>query len=377
MVVETMLNFSLRNWLNKMWLQRGTTGLLGVDIGSATVKVIELSYSNGSYKVEHFAVEPLPKDAMVEKTIKDRGAVIDATIKAIQKANSQIKDVAIALPDANVITKVVAMDADVSEIEMGELVLYEADKFVPYSLKEVYLDYDVLGATDKNSKMINVLIVASRAENVNNRVAVMESAGLNTKIVDIESYAVEQACQLLYSGLPEEGRGKTIAIVDIGAKMTNVFIMRNMQIVFSREEVFGGTQLTQQIQQRYDLSYEEAEKAKKTRALPEGYLVEVLIPFLDTAVLEVRRALQFYFSASQTSSIDHILLAGGGAKIAELPEIIQRQLNIKTTVANPFVNMTLANHIDGEALKDEAPGFVIGCGLAMRGIAPRLTRLRK
>lgn len=347
---------------------RKKKSMVGIDISATAIKMLELSFSDNQYRVESYAVTPLPSGAVIEKNIKDQAAVIEGIKRTIERAGTRTKNAALAVSDSSVITKVISVDASLNDEDMEENVAIEADKFIPYPLDEVRLDFDVIGESAKNPQMLDVLLVASRSENVTVRAEVAQQAGLDVKVVDIESYAMERACHLLLADLPNQGREQTIAIFDVGATMTNLTILHDLSTVFTREELFGGQQLTQEIQQRYDLTFEDAGRAKKTGSLPDDYETEVLIPFKESAVLQIRRALQFFFSASKHSTIEHILLAGGAVQISGLPEMITEQVGIPTSMVNPFANMAVNDSIDIRWLNNDAPALMICCGLAMRGI---------
>lgn len=350
-------------------LFRRDNRMLGIDISATTVKLLELSRSDSGFRVESYAVTPLSKGAVVEKTIKDSEAVTEGLRTTVSRSGAHTKPATVAVADSSVITKVLQMDGSLSEDELEEQITIEADKYIPYPLEEVRLDFDIISPSAKNERMLDVLLVASRSENVNARVEVVKNAGMDVKVVDVESYAMERACALLCDELPNEGKDKIVAIIDIGATMTNLTVLYNMSTVFTREEVFGGQRLTEEIQQRYDLSFSEAGYAKKVGNLPDDYENEVLTPFIETAVLQVRRSLQFFYSASQHSSVDHILLAGGTVQIPGLCQLIEEQVGVPTTIANPFSNMAVAKNIDLRWLSNDAPALMICCGLALRGFA--------
>lgn len=341
--------------------------LLGVDISSTAVKVLELSNSQDRYRVESYAVVPLPPGVVVEKLIKDPEALTEGIQKALAKSKSGVKYAAVAVPDSSVITKVIQVDAGMTDDEVEALISVEANKYIPYPLEEVRLDFDILGSTENNANLVDVLLVASRAENVNMRAQCLQEAGLTAKVVDIESYAMERACRFVAEDLPNSGRGEAIAVVDIGSIMTTLTVLYDMNTIFSRDEVFGGEQLTKAIQRHYGLSYAEAGLAKKEGGLPDDYAEEVLNPFKESAVLQVRRALQFFFSASQHTEISHIVLAGGTVGIPGLEAMIEEQISIPCSIANPFGNMSVASKVDLEGLTKDAAALMICCGLAMRG----------
>ncbi len=345
---------------------RKSPALLGLDISSTSVKVLELSQSGTRYRVESYAVVPLPPNAVVEKSIADVEAVGAVINRVVKRAGVRCKNAAIAVAGSAVITKVISMPASLSEDEIASQIEVEADQYIPYPLEEVNLDFVVLGPSEKKPDTVDVLLAASRSENVEVRVTAAELGGLTTKVVDIEAYALEAAMSLLGQQLPDAGIGKTIAVVDVGATMTTLTVLHNTRIIYTREQVFGGKQLTDEIQQRYGLSYEEAGLAKKQGGLPDDYIPDVLTPFKEAMVQQVSRSLQFFFSSSHYNSVDHVVLAGGCAAIPGVDEMIEDKIGTTTSVANPFMNMTLASKVNAQALSSDAPALMIACGLAMR-----------
>ncbi len=342
------------------------TPLVGIDISSTSVKVLELSQSGSAYRVENHALEPLPADAVSEKTISDVEAVGEAIRKAIKRSGTKNKHCAMAVPGPAVITKVITMPASLKEDELEAQIQIEADQYIPYALEEVNLDFDSLGPSAGNPETIDVLLAASRSENVEMRVAAAEVAGLMPKVMDVEPYAVETAFAQVAAQLPGETQDKTVAVVDIGATMTSLDVIADHALVYTREQPFGGKQLTEEIMRRYGLSYEEAGLAKKEGGLPENYVPEVLEPFKETVAQQVNRFLQFYYAASQQASVDHIVLAGGCAAIPGIDELIESRLGLPTSIANPFSQMALSSRVNPQRLGADASSFMIACGLALR-----------
>ena len=340
--------------------------LVGLDISSTAVKLLELSRSGDRYRVEAYAVEPLPPNAVVEKNIADVEAVGETIRRAVRRSGTRARHAAVAVAGSAVITKVITMPASLSEEEMEAQIELEADQYIPYPLEEVNLDFEVLGPTENNPETVDVLLAASRSENVDVRVAAVEHAGLTCRIVDIEAYALENAFALIADQMPDRGVGATIAVVDIGATMTTLTVLHDLKIIYTRDQVFGGKQLTEEIMRRYGLSYEEAGMAKRQGGLPDNYVPEVLEPFKEAMAQQVSRSLQFFFSSSQYSAVDHIVLAGGSASIQGADELIEAKLGTPTTVANPFANMSLAPNVKAQALANDAPAMMIACGLALR-----------
>lgn len=337
----------------------------GLHIGATSLKLLCLSKAGEHFQVEHYATAKLPSGAVLEKEIKDNVAITQAVKQLVAQTSGKIKNVAIALPDTAVISKVIQMDASLSEMKLEELIQFEAEQHLPHSLDEVSLDFQVLGPNVKNQQLVDVLLVASHKNNVETRVAAIAGGGVQVKVVDVESYAIERACQLLRDEWPERGNQQTVAVFIFSALVLSLVVLHNNEVIFARSENFGSDQLTKNIQQRYNMTYEEAEQAKLNNTLPDDYASEVLEPFKELVLLQIRRSLQFFFSTAQTSEIDYVVLAGGSAQLPGLAEKITEQMNLKVSVADPFANMQLAPAIDAALLKREAPGLLLCAGLAM------------
>ena len=344
--------------------RKPSKGLIGVDISSTSVKVLELSVKNNRYWVESYALVPLPEGSVVEKNILNPEAVGDALERAVNLANVQSTDVALAVPTSMVITKIIEMDADMNDDEREIQIRDDAEQYIPFPLDEASLDFEVLPDRLANPNRVNVLLVATRIENVEARSEALELGGLTPKIADVESFAIENAFKVFSDTLPMGVN--TVGILDIGHTMTTLSVMQNNKVIYTREQVFGGKQLTQEIQNRYGLSFEEAGRAKKSRTLPDDYDIEVLEPFLEAVVHQAARSLQFFFSSSQFNEIDHILLAGGNANIPGLAKLLQQKLGYRVTIANPFLQMGFSPQIDIKKIENDASSLMVACGLALR-----------
>ena len=343
-----------------------TPPVLGLDISSTAVKLLELGRSGERHRVESYAVEPLPPNSVIEKNISDVEAVGAAIKRAVKRSGSRSKFAAVAVAGSAVITKIISMPASLSEDEMEMNIEHEADQYIPYPLEEVNLDFEVLGPSENDPERLDVLLAASRSENVEVRVAAIELAGLKARIVDVEAYSMENAFQLLTPQLPDQGLDQTIAVIDVGATMTTLNVLHSCKTIYTREQVFGGKQLTEEIQRRYGLSYEEAGMAKRQGGLPDNYEPEVLEPFKEAMAQQVSRSLQFFFSSSHYSEVDHIILAGGSAMIPGIDEMISDKLGVHTSIANPFTNMVIASRVKAQSLSNDASALMIATGLAMR-----------
>lgn len=347
--------------------EKTTQSLLGIDISSSVVKLLELGLKGGKYGVVAYAVEPLPTNAVVESKIENKDDVAAAIKRAVKRSGTKTRDAAVAVSANSAITKIISYPASLSDRELEEQITLEAESHIPYPLEEVRLDFEVLGVSESDVDAVNVLLAASRSENVDARTEVLEMAGLKPKLVDVEAYTVENAFSLMSPQLPLHGQGLTVAVVDIGATVTTLHVLVDGKIVFTREQTFGGRMLTENISQHYGISYQEAGQAKKENNLPDDYGPKILEPFKLLMTTTVTRALQFFFSTStQYQSIDHILLAGGCASIQGIDAMIEEDTDTTTSIANPFAEMTLGSKVTISALGKDAPSMLIACGLAMR-----------
>lgn len=347
-----------------------TPPLIGIDLSSTSVKMVELSEDGrGGYKLEGYSLAALPADSMADGNVVDIGKVADALKQAWKALASRQKHVALALPSSAVISKKVIMPADLREEDMELQVESEANQYIPFPLDEVNIDFQVIGPASNSPDEVEVLIVAARKEKIEDRVAAAEVAGFKVIVMDVDSYATEAAYTLVANQLPNAGNGQTVMIVDIGASLMHINVLHDNKPVYAREQTFGGSQLTSEIQRRFGLSVEEAEISKRKGGLPESYESEVLQPFVQMLAVEVARAQQFFTSSTQYHHVDYIVLAGGCASIPEIEVTVQDRTQVKTIIANPFQNMVMSSKIRQAQLAVDAPALLIACGLAMRGVS--------
>jgi type IV pilus assembly protein PilM len=341
--------------------------LFGMDISSSSVKMVELvDAGKGAVRVERYAIEALPKDSVVDGNIANLEAVVEAVRRGWKRMATRTKNVAMALPTAAVITKVIIVPAGLRDEEVELQVETEANQYIPFALEEVNLDFQVIGPAPSSTEEVQVLIAASRKEKVEDRMAVAEAAGLHASVMDVENYAVQTSFELIRKQFPEDGKDQNIALVDIGANVMNIVVLRNDQAVYTREQAFGGTQLTQDIMRQYGMSQEEAEAAKRAGGLPDNYEAEVLRPFLENVALEIQRAMQFFFTSTPYTSVEHLLLTGGSAVIPGLEDVVSTRTQVNTLIANPFASMAVSPRIQLKKLVTDAPSLMVACGLALR-----------
>ena len=340
--------------------------LLGIDISSSSIKLLELSKQGDKYKVEHYASRPLPVGAVVEKNIANVEVVGEEIQKLATLVKTKTTGAAVAVSGASVIAKTIEMNASLSDLEMENQITVEADQYIPYSLDEVAIDFERQRPSKKNEGMVEVLLGACKKENVEMRVDAPQMGGFEAVVVDIEAYAMERAFRLLCEQMDLNPEG-VVAIMDIGAIMTTIYILKNGTSIYTREQVFGGARLSSAIQSRYGLSPVEAEAAIISGELPQSYEADVLDPFKEELTEQLSRSLQFFFSSSQYNDVDLIVLAGGSASTKGLAQMMQEALSTRTVVADPFAKMTIGARVNKTQLKNDAASLLMACGLAIRG----------
>lgn len=341
--------------------------MIGLDISSSSVKLVELSQSaSGEFIVDRFASEPFEKGWIVEGQIEKFDEVSEAVRKVVQKSGTKTKHVAMAMPQSAVITKKIMLPAGLREEEMEMQVEAEANQYIPFSLDEVSLDFCVIGPSLTSAGDVEVMIAASRKDRVQDRQGLAEAAGLKPTILDIESYASRLAVDRIVKGLPSEGKDALIALFEIGAETTSLKVLRDNELLYDRDQSFGGAQLTQLIARQYGFSFEEAELKKLANDLPEDYQESILVPFVDSLSQEIGRALQYFFTSTPHHKVHYVMLAGGTAALPGLKDRVTELTGFAAMVVNPFEGMKLGSAIRESKLRREAPSYLTACGLAMR-----------
>lgn len=359
--------------INLDW-SSGVSRLLGVDISPSAIKMVELaqiSKQPRSFRLERYVIEPMPVDVIEDGSINQLEPVSECLQRAWKRMGTRQRKIAMALPAASVITRRINVPAGLQEEDLVFQVESEAGQYMPFDMDEVNFDFQVIGPSPDIADELEVLLAASRKDKVEDRVAVALSAGLKTTIMDVEQFAAQTAFNdVIAPQLPENGRDRIVALVDIGANNTRINVLLNGESIYMRDQTFGGEQLTQEICNQFNLSREEAEAAKRSGNLPENYQIDVLQPFCETLALEVTRALQFFFTSTRFSQADYIFLSGGCAAIPGLEEIVSERTQVMTQIVNPFVDMELSGRIVPRQLKADASLLLIACGLALRGFDP-------
>jgi type IV pilus assembly protein PilM len=341
--------------------------MVGLDVSSSSVKLVELSQNAaGELTLERFASEPLDKGWIADGQIEKFDEVAEAVRKVVTKSGTRTKFVAMAMPQSAVITKKIMLPAGLREEEMEMQVEAEANQYIPFSLDEVSLDFCVIGPAPQSAGDVEVLIAASRKDRVQDRQGLAEAAGLKPAILDIESYSSRLAMQRLISALPGGGKDALVALFEIGAENTSLKVLRDDELLYDRDQAFGGAQLTQLISRQYGFSFEEAESKKLSGDLPEDFQSSLLAPFVDSLSQEIGRALQYFFTSTPHHKVHYVMLAGGTASLPGLKERVTELTGFASMVVNPFDGMKLGSAVRESKLRREAPSYLTACGLAMR-----------
>ncbi len=347
--------------------------LLGLDISSSSVKLVELGRDRrGQLVLERCAIEPLPPGSVVDGQVAQFDAVADAIRGLIRRSGTRTRQVAMALPPSAVITRKVTLPGQLSPQELEARAEAEASQYIPFSLDEVSLDFCVIGpaAAPAGTDDIDVLIAASRKERVQDRQGLAEAAGLRPVVLDVESYASRLAAARLVESMPGQDGDAVVALFELGASTTGMQGFVAAEVLYEREQAFGGAQLTHQIARAYGIPVDEAESRKRSQDLPDDYPAAVLQPFVMGMAQDIARSLQFFFTSTPHARVDAVMLAGGCASLPGLAQAVARQTAFACHLANPFDGMAVAAAVPAHRLRHEAPAYLTACGLALRRFLP-------
>ena len=352
-------------------LGRKHVPMIGLDISSSSAKLVELGRSaTGEYVLERMASEPFEKGWITDGQIEKFDEVVAAVRKVIDKSGTKTRQVVMAMPQSAVITKRINLPAGLRDEELELQVESEANQYIPFSLDEVSLDFCVIGPSPTSGGDIEVLIAASRKERVQDRQGLAEAAGLKPVVLDIESHASLLAISRVVATLPNEGRDALIALFEIGADTTSLKVLREGEMLYDRDQAFGGSQLTTLISRQYGFSFEEAEQKKLAGELPEDYESAILAGFVDSLSQEIGRALQYFFTSTPHHKVHYVMLAGGTATLPGLKDRVTELTGFAAMVVNPFDGMKIGSGVRDAKVRKESPSYLTACGLAMRRFLP-------
>jgi len=350
-------------------LQPGPPPLIGLDISTSSLKLVELQRDrSAAWTLLHWAMEPLEKGWIKDGNIDNFDEMSAALKRLLKKSGSKAKNVAMALPASAVITKKINLSAELSEDELEVQIESEAAQYIPFPLSDVSLDFSVIGPCANLPDFVEVLLVATRKEKVSDRQGLAEAAGLVPVVLDVESFASRLAAARAIEALPNRGRNMLVALIELGSLNSSLQVIRNEEMIYERDQNFGGASLTHLVSRHYGLSEAEAEGKKRAGTLPPDFRQAVLAPYLEHLGQDIGRALQFFFTSTPHNKVDHVLISGGAAALPGLDVAVMGQTSFPCKVVNPFEGMALAP--SASKPMEQGTSYLVATGLAMRRYTP-------
>lgn len=343
-------------------------GMLGLDIGSSSVKILELAEGKNGYQLINFGIEPLPHETIVDSTIMNAPAVVSAIRKLINDNNIKASsDVCTSVSGHSVIIRKITLPL-MTEEEIEGNIQWEAEQYIPFDINEVNIDWQRLDSEGEDQESQDVLLVAVKKEMVNDYIAVINEAGMNPVIAEVDAFATQNMYETNY----ELERGKVITLVNIGASVININIVRNGNSVFTRDMSIGGNHFTEEIQKQLSVSFEEAELIKIGKSEASQNIQPILDSISGSIALEIQRSLDFFTATSNFGHIAKVYLAGGAAKTSGLLKIIENQIGIPVEIIDPFNNIDVPDKMfDLEYIREVAPRCGVVVGLALRRLGDK------
>jgi type IV pilus assembly protein PilM len=344
--------------------------IIGLDIGCSSIKLVELKEDKNGYKLQNLAISPLPPEVIVDGALMDSVTIIDTIRDVIGNTKTKTKDVVISVSGHSVIVKKISLPF-MTEAELEESIQWEAERYIPFDINDVNIDFQIYGSSSENPEIMDVVLVAAKKDIINDYVSVIMESGLNPVIIDIDSFALENMLAINYEMVKDE----TIAIANVGASITNINIIRNNISSFTRDIFKGGNQITEEIQRQMHVDHEEAEKIKtgtKVDLSSQPIIQNVLKAASESLATEIGNSLDFFQSTTTYEKIAKLYLSGGGSKIKDFDILLQQQIGIPVEVVNPFKKIEYSGkNFDLEYLREIGPIMAVGVGLASRKVGDR------
>lgn len=345
-------------------------GVIGLDIGSSSIKLVELVESKNTYKLQNLGIAPLPPEAIVDGALMDSVTIIDTIRELIANTKAKTKDVITSVSGHSVIVKKITLPL-MSDSELEESIQWEAERYIPFDINEVNIDFQIFGSSSENPEVMDVVLVAAKKDIINDYVSVIIESGLNPVIIDVDSFAIENMLSVNY----EMEKDETVAMANVGASITNINILKNNMTAFTRDIFKGGNQITEEIQRQLHIDYEEAEKIKvgsKIDATSQSIIQEVLKSASESLAIEIGNSIEFFQSTTTYEKISKLYLSGGGSKIKDFDIVLQQHIGIPVEIVNPFKKIEYSEkNFDLEYLREIGPMMAVGVGLATRKVGDR------
>ena len=353
--------------VNVFSFRNSRKNLLGVDISSSSVKVLEIAQNDENFRLESYGIEATAPNSVIENTIADTEAVGDSIEKAVARSGSNLKECACAIAGSKVITKKITLSSEIPEKDLEGQVQLEMVQHIPHPIEDISIDFQIENNPDDSGSPFEITVVATKSENVDSCVVALERGGLIPKVVDVELFALENALSLTSRISRDDRLTGILGIVDIGSSSTKFSVLEAGLITYNREQNFGGKQLLNEIQRNYGLSYEEAKSSLAKSSLEAGFEEKVVAPFVETASQETERALQLFYSSNNAARIEQVLLTGGCASLNGIADSIMARIEMPVDIINPFEKIPLSAKIDPKKLRRDAPMLLTAFGLSSRG----------
>jgi type IV pilus assembly protein PilM len=344
--------------------------VIGLDIGSSSIKLVELREGKGGFRLQNVAMSPLPPEAIVDGALMDSVTIINTIRDLTTASKTKTKEVVTSVSGHSVIVKKIALPL-MTEAELEESIQWEAERYIPFDINDVNIDFQIFGTGAENPEVMDVVLVAAKKDIINDYVSVIMESGLNPLIIDIDSFALENMLAINY----EIEKDETVAIANVGANVTNINILRNNVTAFTRDIFRGGNQITEEIQRQLHIDYEEAEKIKvgsKIDLSSQPIIQNILKAASESLAIEIGNSLDFFQSTTTYEKIGRLYLSGGGSKIKDFDIILQQHIGIPVEVVNPFKKIEYSEkNFDLEYLREIGPLMAVGVGLASRRAGDR------
>jgi len=342
--------------------------IIGVDIGSSAVKLVQLRAVKGGYQLVKIGILPLPAEAIVDNTLMDSSSIVETVRQLLSSLGVKAKEAACSISGNSVIIRKISLPVMPVE-ELEDQIHWEAEQYIPFDINDVNVDFQILSPDEQDPSKMNVLLVASKKDIINDYLSVFAEAGLKLVVVDVDSFAVQNAYETNYPVDPEQ----VVALVNIGASIFNLNIVRDGVSLFTRDVQMGGNLYTEEIQKQFGVSSDQAEEMKLSAAgSDDPRLKETLARVNETIALEMRRSLDFYNSTAGEERITKVYLSGGGAKTAMLIDAVQQRLGLPVEILNPMLHVAVnEKEFDPRHLEEIAPLMTVAVGLATRRVGDK------
>lgn len=342
--------------------------VIGIDIGSSSVKVVQLKYNKGSFQLLNAGISPLPPEAIVDNTLMDSSSVATVIKNLVSSLDIKVKDVVCSISGNSVIIRKIVLPAMPQE-ELEDQISWEAEQYIPFDINDVNMDFQILSADSIDPSKMNVLLVASKKDIINDYVALFSEAGMQLSIVDVDSFAVQNAFEANHDYSPDD----ILALINIGASVMNINVIKDGITLFTRDVQMGGNLYTEEIQKQVGLSSKDAEIGKLLAFDSTNEpLQNVILKVNDTITQEIRRSLDFYNSTASDDRISGVFISGGCSKVYNLINTISEQIGLPVEKLNPFAKLKYnESDFDPEYLEEIGPFMAVPVGLAIRRVGDK------